>query len=342
MVHSPVPLVLLWGPDGIMLYNDGYAGFAGNRHPSLLGSKVLEGWPEAADLNRYVMNVCMAGGTLSYKDRELVLNRRGKPEAGWMDLDYSPVPDESGKPGGVIAIVVETTERVLAERAAALERERLADSEHRLQLALSAGNGIGTWDWDVAADKVVADARFARLYGVDPAKAAAGAPIAEFFRTIHSGDVARVEAAAAHAVRVSDDFAEEYRLVQPDGSVRWVVAQGVCNLADDGTPTHFPGVSFDITERKTAEIRRDALVRLTDVIRELDDPADLAFAASTILGETLGVSRVELRHHRSRRGNAHRRPGLAGAGRGKFGGHIESAGLWLVHRQPQGRRIHCH
>ena len=126
MLGSPVPLVLLWGSDGIMLYNDAYGGFAGNRHPGLLGAKVLEGWPEAADLNSRVMAVCMAGGTLQFKDERLVLNRRGFPEEGWMDLFYSPVIDESGRPGGVIAVVVETTERVLARRAAVAQSERLA------------------------------------------------------------------------------------------------------------------------------------------------------------------------------------------------------------------------
>ena len=126
LLHSPVPMVLLWGPDGIMLYNDAYGVFAGNRHPGLLGSKVLEGWPEAADLNRHVMQVGMSGGTLEYKDRELILNRRGRPEAGWMDLFYSPVIAEDGRPGGVIAIVVETTDRVLARRAAIAQGERLA------------------------------------------------------------------------------------------------------------------------------------------------------------------------------------------------------------------------
>jgi PAS domain S-box-containing protein len=136
MVQSPVPLVLLWGPDGIMLYNDAYGGFAGNRHPGLLGSKVLEGWPEAADLNRHVMATCMAGGTLEYKDTELALNRRGRLEPAWLDLFYSPVIDESGKPGGVIAVVIETTERVQARRAladlnATLER-RVAERTQQL------------------------------------------------------------------------------------------------------------------------------------------------------------------------------------------------------------------
>ncbi|MDI9682931.1 PAS domain-containing protein, partial [Burkholderia cenocepacia] len=57
-----------------------------------------------------------AGGTLSYRDKALVLLRSGRPEDVWMDLHYSPLPDDAGAPGGVLAVVVETTERVLATR----------------------------------------------------------------------------------------------------------------------------------------------------------------------------------------------------------------------------------
>ena len=52
LLGSPVPIVLLWGPDGIMIYNDAYSVFAGGRHPEILGSKVLQGWPEVAEFNR--------------------------------------------------------------------------------------------------------------------------------------------------------------------------------------------------------------------------------------------------------------------------------------------------
>ncbi|HEV7372537.1 PAS domain-containing protein [Arenibaculum sp.] len=122
---SPVPMVMLWGEDGTMLYNDAYSVFAGGRHPALLGSKVREGWPEVADFNDNVMKVGLAGGTLAYRDQELTLHRHGRPEQVWMNLDYSPVPDETGRPAGVIAIVVETTERVLTDRRADAERRRL-------------------------------------------------------------------------------------------------------------------------------------------------------------------------------------------------------------------------
>jgi PAS domain S-box-containing protein len=121
-----VPIVLLWGEDGIMIYNDGYSVFAGGRHPALFGSKVREGWPEVAEFNDNVMKVGLAGGTLAYKDQELVLYRhRGEPEQVWMNLDYSPVLGEDGRPAGVIAIVVETTGKVKAEERLKTEGERL-------------------------------------------------------------------------------------------------------------------------------------------------------------------------------------------------------------------------
>jgi PAS domain S-box-containing protein len=126
LLRSPVPIVMLWGEHGVMIYNDAYSEFAGGRHPKLLGCKVREGWPEVADFNDNVMKVGLSGGTLSYSDQELTLHRNGRPEQVWMNLDYSPVPGDDGEPAGVIAIVVETTKRVLAERRTAGERERFA------------------------------------------------------------------------------------------------------------------------------------------------------------------------------------------------------------------------
>jgi hypothetical protein len=125
IVQSPVPIVMLWGPEGVMIYNDAYSVFAGRRHPELLGSNVLDGWPEVAEFNDNVMKVGLAGGTLAYQDQELTLYRNGVAEQVWMNLDYSPVIGEDGEPAGVIAIVIETTERVLADRRAALEQARL-------------------------------------------------------------------------------------------------------------------------------------------------------------------------------------------------------------------------
>ncbi|PZQ45671.1 MAG: hybrid sensor histidine kinase/response regulator [Rhodovulum sulfidophilum] len=127
ILRSPLPIVTLWGEDGVMIYNDAYSVFAGGRHPRLLGSKVREGWPEVAEFNdNVVRRVFRRGEALSYKDQVLVLDRGRGPSDVWLDLDYSPVVDEDGAPLGVIAIVVETTERVLTDQQLRDERARLS------------------------------------------------------------------------------------------------------------------------------------------------------------------------------------------------------------------------
>ncbi len=125
ILRSPVALVSLWNEDGVMIYNDAYSHFSGGRHPGLFGSKVREGWPEVADFNDNVMKVGLAGGTLAYREQSMTLYRNGKAEQLWLDLDYSPMLDDKGKPAGVIAVVVETTGKVNLERELKAERESL-------------------------------------------------------------------------------------------------------------------------------------------------------------------------------------------------------------------------
>jgi PAS domain S-box-containing protein len=128
------------------------------------------------------------------------------------------------------------------------------ESEVRLRLALSATNGIGVWDWDVVNDCVYADERFARIYGVDPAAAAKGVPIAEFTRNIPAEDMQHVGPAIQKAVADGSEFISQYRLLQTDGSIVWVSARGRCSHDASGAPTRFSGVIIDITDQKKQEI----------------------------------------------------------------------------------------
>ena len=125
VLGSRVPMVTLWGAEGVMIYNEGYAALAGGRHPALLGVPVREGWPEVAEFNDRVMREGLAGRSLSFRDQEMTLKRNGAAEALWFDLDYSPVRDDAGRPVGVLAIVVETSARVRAERQLLGEQGRL-------------------------------------------------------------------------------------------------------------------------------------------------------------------------------------------------------------------------
>jgi PAS domain S-box-containing protein len=126
ILRSPVPIVTLWGEDGIMIYNDAYSVFSGSRHPKLFGSKVREGWPEVGDFNDNIMKVGLAGNTLAYRDFPLTLCRHdGQPEQVWLNLDYSPLLGDDGTPVGVMAIVVEITDKVRITRELDAERRSL-------------------------------------------------------------------------------------------------------------------------------------------------------------------------------------------------------------------------
>jgi PAS domain S-box-containing protein len=139
----------------------------------------------------------------------------------------------------------------------AIERARaeaaLRKSEERLTFALDAGGAVGTWDWDIPGDRVCCDVRLAHLFSVDPEHAAAGAPLSAFVDNIHPDDRARVSESIRQAVNAGGDFAEEYRVMQKDGAMRWVYARGHCHLDGAGHPTRFPGVVFDITDHRRAE-----------------------------------------------------------------------------------------
>ncbi|PZQ36319.1 MAG: hybrid sensor histidine kinase/response regulator, partial [Phenylobacterium zucineum] len=116
MVAAPNPMVLLWGQEGVLVYNDGYARIAGPRHPAILGAPAAEAWPEVSDFNAENIRRGLAGEAWSLRRQSLPLNRNGSVEAAWWDLDYAPVRDEAGRPAGVIAFVTEVTTQVLIER----------------------------------------------------------------------------------------------------------------------------------------------------------------------------------------------------------------------------------
>ncbi len=125
VVRSRIAMVVMLGHDGTMIYNDAYAVILGERHPGVLGSGVRACWPEAAEFNGRVVETVLGGASLTFRDQPFALVRNGKETMSWFTLDYSPVLDDAERPTGVLAVVVETTDRVHAEQWLQGERERL-------------------------------------------------------------------------------------------------------------------------------------------------------------------------------------------------------------------------
>ena len=228
ILRSPVPIVTLWGEEGIMIYNDAYSGFAGGRHPRLFGSRVREGWPEVATFNDHVMRTGLAGGTLAYRDQELVLHRSGRPEPVWMNLDYSPIIGEAGAPVGVIAVVVETTEKVLAERRQRETAAALARLNRELEQRVAERTAERDRVWRNSRDLIVvlgADGIFSavnpawtEILGHDPAEVV-GRSYLEF---VLPEDAARTQGGLESAAAQRDLTSFENRYRHRDGSERWI------------------------------------------------------------------------------------------------------------------------
>lgn len=131
MLPAQAQIVLFWGPEFIALYNDAYTPSIGGKHPRALGRPARESWAELwDDLEPLLRRVLETGETVFAKDRPFYIERHGYPENVYFDISYSPVRDETGKIDGVLCIVSETTERVVAQ-----ERQRLLlqETNHRLK-----------------------------------------------------------------------------------------------------------------------------------------------------------------------------------------------------------------
>jgi serine phosphatase RsbU (regulator of sigma subunit) len=122
-LNSRFAMLLMWGPDLVMIYNDAYAPMLGLRHPAALGQRVPDVWVDVwADIEPMITEV-FAGGVTSFDDLPLVMTRHGFDEEAYFTFSYSPIVEPGGRVAGLLNTVVETTSRVLsARRMAVLQR----------------------------------------------------------------------------------------------------------------------------------------------------------------------------------------------------------------------------
>ncbi|MCH5550351.1 PAS domain-containing protein [Pseudomonas syringae pv. syringae] len=138
------------------------------------------------------------------------------------------------------------------------------EAAERLQLALESGAVVGTWVWDIIADQLTGDERFARTFGLCPKLCAKGLPLELVIASIHPDDSARVDKSIEEALQSSETYRCEYRVLHEDGIYRWIEASGRIERDSRGKPIRSPGVLLDIDGRRTAEYERD---RLNELLR---------------------------------------------------------------------------
>ncbi len=161
LLESHFGMYIAWGPDYIQLYNDRYRPILGStKHPAI-GQRARDTFAESWHIIGPLFDQVMAGQGVGAEDWMLPLDRHGYLEECFFTFSYSPVRDESGRVGGILVTVTETTGRVLGARRLLTLRDLAARA---------ATTGTEQQAWISAADALratTADLPFVGLYAID-------------------------------------------------------------------------------------------------------------------------------------------------------------------------------
>ncbi|WP_437571542.1 PAS domain-containing protein [Sorangium sp. So ce542] len=182
-----------------------------------------------------------------YKDEYRVLHADGT--VLW--LASTGAFERAGNELVMLGVVRDITERKHAE-------EALRENEARLRLALRAGQ-TGVWDWDLVTGRIVWSDEVCGIFGIPPGTFEG--TLAAFERRIYPDDRVRVRAEAQTALKGRTGYAIEFRVVRPDGQIRWVTDFGTVEHDEAGQPRSMIGMVTDMTEKRAA----------ADAIRESEE-----------------------------------------------------------------------
>lgn len=247
MLGAREAIGIYWGADRTLLYNDAAKAKIRQKHPDALGQPGREVFPETWEtLGPIYDHVISGNGPVRQEELYLPLERAGETEDFWWDSSFNPIPVGDGSVGGVFNISVDVTDRVLAER-------ELRVGKERLDVALDAAE-MGTWEWDLEARAVTADEIMLSLFDLpetdDPV------PVERFLERMSLEGVSQCETVMESAFEPGEEIQDDIRLGHVEDPPRWVTWRGRAAAND---PSRLRGISFDVTERKQAELEREAM-----------------------------------------------------------------------------------
>lgn len=176
--------------------------------------------------------------------------RSGDGSYRWFLSRALPIHVRSDRTARWFGTNTDVTEQraLLTERDEALDRLRHSQARHLLALD---GGGMGTWEWRIPEDRLEGDERVYRLWGMRPGDVES---VGGFYgRLVYPDDLEGLQAEVERVLAEEATYAAEFRIVRPDGRVRWIANRGRVVRDPDGAPVRMFGLSFDVTERREAE-----------------------------------------------------------------------------------------
>ena len=203
--------------------------------------------PEDREAARAAIGQVARGEHVSFEYR---IRRPSDGEIRWLkDTDF-PILGDDGTIRFIGGIGMDVTKTKLTH-------ERLEQSEERLRNALEVGR-LGMWDWNVKTGEVTWSDEHFRMEGY-----AVGEVVPSYeawAARIHPDDREATEAALKQAMERREDYVREFRVLHPDGNVRWLYGRGRFFFDDIGHPMRMVGAMIDVTDRKAWEERLQVLV----------------------------------------------------------------------------------
>lgn len=211
-----------------------------------------------------------------------------------VSLSVAPIHDASQKIVGTMGLIADISRRKRAENA-------LRNSEAQLRLAMEAAD-MGSWHWNIDSGTMSFSEGFGPLFGL--ARGAVIRDYAHLLSLVHPDDRSATDGAVQRALKLDTSFDMEYRVVWPDGRVRWMAVRGQITRDALGKAQRIVGVTADVTSRKQAEQRiaylahHDALTGLPNRSL-LQDRVEQAIAHSHRNATQLAVMFIDLDHFKT-------------------------------------------
>ncbi len=282
VLAAPQPMLLLWGPQLVQFYNDGFRALLGARHPATLGRRACEGWPQLWKFSLPIYRSVLEEGESFVRDEQpLALERDGSRQQAFFNLAYSAVRDELGEVVGILLCAQDVTAARRAREETDLQRRRLHAALELLP--------VGVW---------IADDQGQILYANPSTRAVWGGPAPllddpQQYQQVYRGwwpdgrPLADGEWGLARAVQRGESSGPEVvHIAAFDGTRRVLENYGTPILDRHGQVAGAVAVSRDITAAHRAEV---ALRQSEEKYRSLFESLDDGFAILQMLYDVHGA-----------------------------------------------------